>query len=89
MGVDAYLHSFLMSAQDVCLYSTSVSGKFPIVCAGQKAVFGQSLVLLVWRSDEYLFHCIVNETRIYHRLGHTYSSNKYQMCTKMLNAFSP
>jgi hypothetical protein len=36
----------------------------PIAPAGKKAVFTQSVVLLMWRSYQYLLHCIVIEYKI-------------------------
>jgi len=51
-------------------------------------VWAQSVVLLVWRIDEYLFHYFMNGSMFYQQLLHTYINNNYQMCTKMLNALS-
>jgi hypothetical protein len=55
---------------------------------GQEAVWAQSVVLLVWRSDKYVFDYFMNGSRFYLQSLHTYINNYYQVCTKMLNALS-
>jgi len=77
-----------MLAQDLHFYSDSIYMGFPVDCTEQEAVWAQSVVLLVCRRDKYLFHCIMNGSRIYHQSVYTYINIHYQMFTKMLNALS-
>ena len=77
-----------MWAQDVHLYSASTYMEFPLARTGQEAVWAQSVALLVCRSDKYLFHYIMNGSRICHQSMHTHINNYYQMRTKMLIALS-